>query len=315
MRNLYSLNAVICFAFIFLTISTSNAQTLQTVTNSGRTTSNWIQITDQLNVLTSGSGLELYGASSNGEGYINAYDRTNNAPKNLRIQQGGGNTIMNAVGGYVGIGTASPSTYLSVYKSTASLIYGTYPSTEVNNPNTSGSARSLIALKSGTAIATGVAGLVGGLESNASSNTGQYLWVKTYASSYPVYIGFSQSDLMIKSGNVGIGTTDTKGYKLAVNGSAIFTSVKVELYANWSDYVFEPAYKLRSLQSVEEYINQYKHLPDVPSATEIKENGIDLGQNQALLLKKIEELTLYLIELKKENEQIKDELQKLSEKK
>ena len=101
------------------------------------------------------------------------------------------------------------------------------------------------------------------------------------------------------SGNVGIGAHDTKGYKLAVNGNAIFTKVVVKSYTNWPDYVFHANYRLRPLSEVEQYIKQYGHLPEVPSAAEFEKNGIDVGDNQATLLKKIEELTLYVIEQNK----------------
>jgi len=105
--------------------------------------------------------------------------------------------------------------------------------------------------------------------------------------------------LNASSGNVGIGTTDTKGYKLAVNGNAIFTRVVVKNYNNWPDYVFYNSYRLRPLSDLEQYINQYHHLPEVPSAEEVKKNGLDVGESQATFLKKIEELTLYVIELNK----------------
>jgi len=122
------------------------------------------------------------------------------------------------------------------------------------------------------------------------------------------------------NGNVGIGTTDPKEYKLAVNGPAVFTKVVVRANSgNWPDYVFAPTYQLPSLQEVEAFIKEHKHLPEVPSAKEVEEKGLDLGDNQAILLKKIEELTLYVIEqdkrlqkletanaaLQKENQQLK----------
>lgn len=102
---------------------------------------------------------------------------------------------------------------------------------------------------------------------------------------------------------IGIGTTDTKGYKLAVNGSAVFTLVKVIPPSTpWPDYVFHKTYKLRPLSEVEQFIQQNHHLPEVPSAAEVEKNGLDLGKNQAVLLKKIEELTLYTIEQNKKLE-------------
>ncbi len=100
-------------------------------------------------------------------------------------------------------------------------------------------------------------------------------------------------------GNIGVSTAKPDpAYKFSVNGKMRVKEVKVE--ANWADYVFDDAYRLRSLKEVEAYINDNKHLPDVPSATEVKENGINVGESNAMLLKKIEELTLYMIELKKE---------------
>lgn len=109
-----------------------------------------------------------------------------------------------------------------------------------------------------------------------------------------------------KNGNVGIGAYDTKGYRLAVNGDAIFTKVKVKPAGNWPDYVFHANYTLRPLSEVEQYIQQHHHLPEVPSAEEIAKNGLDIGDNQATLLKKIEELTLYVIEQNK-NQQIQNQ--------
>ena len=117
------------------------------------------------------------------------------------------------------------------------------------------------------------------------------------------------------AGNVGIGTTNPGNYKMAVNGSAIFTKVQVKApSSSWPDYVFHPTYELRSLPSLEKYINENKHLPDVPSAEEVKKNGVDMGETQSALLKKVEELTLYIIEQNKQQELEKAVLLKLNEK-
>lgn len=100
----------------------------------------------------------------------------------------------------------------------------------------------------------------------------------------------------LTSGNISIGTDDSKGYKFAVNGTAIATAMTVKLYANWPDYVFKPDYHLPPLSEVKTYIDKNKHLPDMPSEKEVAENGINLGEMNKLLTKKVEELTLYLIE-------------------
>lgn len=102
------------------------------------------------------------------------------------------------------------------------------------------------------------------------------------------------------NGSVGIGTTTTGSYKLAVEGKVGVRKLVVTQISNWADYVFAPTYKLLPLQDLETYIKQYQHLPDVPSASEVAANGIELGDNQAVLLKKIEELTLYVIEQEKQ---------------
>ncbi len=117
------------------------------------------------------------------------------------------------------------------------------------------------------------------------------------------YTNYFQT-LNLVDDNVSIGTTDPKGYKLAVNGSVIATSMTVKVYANWPDYVFKKDYQLPSLQSVKTYIDQNQHLPEVPSEQEIAKNGLNLGEMNKLLMKKVEELTLYLIEKdKKDTEQ------------
>ncbi|MFD0766132.1 hypothetical protein ACFQZI_14810 [Mucilaginibacter lutimaris] len=101
-------------------------------------------------------------------------------------------------------------------------------------------------------------------------------------------------------GNVSIGTTDPKGYKFAVNGSVIATSVTVKLYAAWPDFVFKRNYSLLPLRQVREYIYKNQRLPDMPSAAEIEQKGVDVGEMLRLQTRKIEELTLYLIDKDKE---------------
>jgi Phage T4 tail fibre len=104
------------------------------------------------------------------------------------------------------------------------------------------------------------------------------------------------------NGNVGIGTT-TPDAKLTVKGLVHAQEVKIDLNgAVAPDYVFDKAYVLPSLESVKAYIDTNKHLPEVPSAKEMEEKGMNVSEMNLLLLKKVEELTLYVIELKKENE-------------
>ena len=114
---------------------------------------------------------------------------------------------------------------------------------------------------------------------------------------------YSEKMRITRTGNVGIGTTNP-GNKLDVNGTIRAKEVKVE--SGWADYVFDQGYNLQDLSEVELYINKHKHLPDVPDSKEVEKNGVNLGEMNALLLKKIEELTLYAIEQNKRmNEQSK----------
>ncbi len=105
-------------------------------------------------------------------------------------------------------------------------------------------------------------------------------------------------------GAVGIGTYTTAGYKLAVNGNIRSKEVVVE--TGWADFVFAKEYKLLPLSEVESFIKTNKHLPDVPSAIEIQTNGLKVGEMQTKAMQKIEELTLYIIEMKKEMEAMKN---------
>ena len=114
-------------------------------------------------------------------------------------------------------------------------------------------------------------------------------------------------------GNIGIGTTNTGSFKLAVEGKIGAREVHVTLATTWPDYVFNKEYTRMKLAELENFIKTYNHLPNIPSAQEVKEKGINLGEMNAKLLEKIEELTLYVIELKKENDVIKDDNKKIKE--
>lgn len=115
------------------------------------------------------------------------------------------------------------------------------------------------------------------------------------------------------NGNVFIGmdaqytaTIDkTQGYRLAVNGGILCEEIKVIQDVPQSDYVFEPDYNLMSLDSLKAYVTANKHLPEVPSAADFKQKGYKVGEMDDLLLRKVEELTLYIIELQKQVDALK----------
>ena len=133
-------------------------------------------------------------------------------------------------------------------------------------------------------------------------------------------IGYNYSSVapswgLLVSGAVGIGTTTiATGYKLAVDGKIICTELTVQPYASWPDYVFADNYKLPSLLDLEKQIKENKHLPGIPSAKEVKDNGIHVGDMQTMMMEKIEQLTLYIIDLKKENQKMQSEIESLKSK-
>jgi hypothetical protein len=117
-----------------------------------------------------------------------------------------------------------------------------------------------------------------------------------------------------ETGSVGIATANIPtGYKLAVNGKVICEELRVELDQNWPDYVFEEDYDLMPLSEVEKSIQENGHLPGMPSAAEVEaEGGVDVGEMQRLMLEKMEEMTLHMIELKKENKALQQENRQLN---
>jgi hypothetical protein len=114
--------------------------------------------------------------------------------------------------------------------------------------------------------------------------------------------------------SIGLVSVTPVGYNLYVDNGILTEKVKVAISgsAQWADYVFHQEYKLPSLQEVEKYIQQNKHLPNIPSAEEMVKEGNDLGATDAKLLAKIEELTLYLIEQQKQITEMRNENEKMA---
>lgn len=135
-----------------------------------------------------------------------------------------------------------------------------------------------------------------------------------YSTAEDTYIrgGKNGSKVIINDGSLGavvIGnvTSTPAGYKLYVKDGILTERVKVAVHGsgNWADYVFAENYELMPLEHVERYIQEHKHLPNVPSAEQMVESGIDVATVDAKLMEKIEELTLYIIDLKKDIEKLK----------
>lgn len=116
-------------------------------------------------------------------------------------------------------------------------------------------------------------------------------------------ISFAGNAVMNQTLTIGT-TTVPSGYSMAVKGKIIAEEIKVRRYDTWPDYVFDDNYKLKSLYQVEDFIKQHRHLEGIVTARQAEAEGVELGNLQAKLLEKVEELTLYLIELKKENDEL-----------
>lgn len=123
-----------------------------------------------------------------------------------------------------------------------------------------------------------------------------------------LYMGVNGGNLRLDAtGQIAIGgvVAAASGYKLTVTGKVICEELKVKLSGAWPDYVFANDYKLKSLTELEKFIVVNKHLPNIPSAGEIEKNGMEVGDMQKKMMEKIEELTLYIIDLQKQVNELK----------
>jgi hypothetical protein len=159
---------------------------------------------------------------------------------------------------------------------------------------------------------------VGGKSGVTGSSTANDLILQP-PSSAPFFsgnVGISTSTPTAKlqvNGNTMIGSGNpAAGYALSVNGKIICTEAKVQLNSSWPDYVFQNNYRLMPLQALEKFINKEQHLPNIPSAKETELNGLELGDMVKRLVEKVEELTLYIIQLKKENTELSERMNRLS---
>jgi hypothetical protein len=130
-------------------------------------------------------------------------------------------------------------------------------------------------------------------------------------SDYNARLMLNSNNILEVDGNVGIGTNTTNGYKLAVGGNIVAEEIKVKLKENWPDYVFNKDYVKLDIKELANYINVKGHLPNIPNAKAVNNEGINLGEMQSKLLEKIEELTLYLIDQEKKIEKLTNDYEAL----
>ncbi len=227
--------------------------------------------------------------------------------KSTALANNGYGIGMDVKAGYKGINVSiTPNTTRTSYGSYISLVRGS----AANYTGTSYG--SYVTTSGGNGINYGVyATTIGGL----TASYGMYASCTGFANvNYGIYAtaknGMQKNWAGYFSGNtyatnlvLGNDTAPATGYALTVGGKIIAEEVKVQLQP-FPDYVFESNYSLRPLEEVEQYINDNKHLPGMPTACEAEEGNVGLGELNRKLVEKVEELTLYVIELKKQNDQL-----------
>lgn len=197
----------------------------------------------------------------------------------------------------VGIGTSSPTSLLHL-RNPLPFNGGDYTFMKFEN-------RHYGALE--TIIAIGTSSFQPSIRLYEPGSTTQYTDIESNSA-------FFNGSITVKGDIVGgVITMPPLNYRIFTNGNATFngkvTAKEIEVKPNvWSDYVFSREYDLMPINTLEGYIKVNKHLPEIPTESEVLKNGINVGEINVLLLKKIEELTLYVIQLNKENVEIRKEI-------
>ncbi|MFN0275413.1 MAG: hypothetical protein ACKVPJ_06700 [Chitinophagales bacterium] len=221
------------------------------------------------------------------------------------ITSNGGQTGYGIYG--VGIGAAG-DTY-GVYgtaSTTAGIAYGVYGTTTGGPTQYAGYFDGKVRIMNGVDASLSADGYIQ-FGASTSSNViidNNEIMARNNGANSPLYLNDDGGDVIMcyGSGNVRIGAaaSSATGYLLAVDGKVICEELKVQLSESWPDYVFADDYKLKSLQEIEDFIEANNHLPGIPSAAEVEAEGIEVGEMQKAMMEKIEELTLYVIELQKQ---------------
>ncbi|MFZ4057837.1 MAG: hypothetical protein ACOYKE_06845 [Ferruginibacter sp.] len=144
----------------------------------------------------------------------------------------------------------------------------------------------------------------------ATARLAFYSYAASLSSSLKEYMSITDNGTIYIGENI-TDFTKGSGYRLRVQGKVIAEEVRVSLVTNWPDYVFGGNYQLKPIDELETYIKENKHLPNIPAAENIEKEGLAIGDMQKKMMEKIEELTLYIIQLKKENDAIKQTIQSL----
>lgn len=221
----------------------------------------------------------------------------------IQCNSGSGATLINTQNGNVGIGLSNPARKLDILgnvqiTSPAFVPGSTVSSLEINSGEWQG-----ILLKTNHSTSYRYGLNIEGTNAYTKLFAGRFNDNGNSTETFRVYSNGS----LFSNHSISIGTQNTfdgsKFYSLNVNGYARVKELKV--YPSWADFVFHEDYELPSLSDLKRFIEANNHLPGVPSEKEVKENGIMVGETEAILLSKIEELTLHIIRLDEELQSLK----------
>lgn len=290
---------ILTFFLVIIKVSLSNGQTVDVKYLNPK-----LGNEDLLKHIRFGNSSEYYAGfmwNNTSEAYGNGDDFTifTYGNRDINLRTGTGNFIVfPSSGGNVGIGTTNPQSKLDIYRrgeEVSLLRFSTERPWEFIQTGTGGA--------SGLALRSKVNSKYFRIQSPEGVNNTVFFTSNT-ATANRVY-------LVPQGGRVGIGT-ESPDAELTVKGKIHTREVKVDLAgAVAPDYVFKEDYNLRSLEEVQAHIQEKGHLPGIPSAKEMEEEGVNLKEMNLKLLEKVEELTLYVIQLKKENGKLKESVEVL----
>lgn len=291
-----------------ITIRQTSAQDLPAFVGVG-TTSPQQQMHINGNTLISGSGKALLFATSASTTDGNFGIKYTGSGLNFYIPNNTNYLMYIKNNGYVGIGTSSPTEKLEVSGNAKATNVTATSAVQSSTLTVTGNVTfNSLAGSSSKILTVGSNGLLSSADmSEVGDGMGNHIATTNLNLNGKNIVGATNGTggiYVAQNGNVRIGAGTANPTKaLEVNGAIRSKEVLVEV-ANWSDFVFDKDYDLRTLKEVESYIKENGHLPDVPSAEEVKTNGVEVGEMNAILLQKIEELTLYIIELEKKIEKL-----------
>lgn len=237
----------------------------------------------------------------------NAYFGTN---AGYATTTGGTNSLFGNLSGY-SMTTGENNTFMGSYAgySHSTGTRNVFIGAHAGSPNTSGNYNTMLGNRAGFLNVSGTGNVFLGYYAGGQELGSNKLYIANSNTTTPLIYGDFTTGQLVLNGKVGISTStfptavgpaDVSNYKLFVKGGILTEEVRVR--TGWADYVFQPQYQLKSLASVEKFIKENGHLPNVPSAKTVENEGLSLGEIAKIQQEKIEELTLYLIDQNKKIE-------------